>query len=77
MKRATATPLRGGHMGGGHRGRGAQGKGGTGEGGTRHHHTARTRGFNFLLSVSATIENFNVVEPLSESAVIVYQTHKV
>lgn len=30
-----------------------------------------------LLSSTATIENFNVVETLSDNAVIVYQTHKV
>lgn len=30
-----------------------------------------------LFSPSATIENFNVVETLSDNAVIVYQTHKV
>lgn len=31
----------------------------------------------YLLLPLATIENFNVVETLSENAVIVYQTHKV
>lgn len=33
--------------------------------------------FFFFLLPLATIENFNVVETLSDNAVIVYQTHKV
>lgn len=28
-------------------------------------------------SLSATIENFNIVETLSDNAAIIYQTHKV
>lgn len=31
----------------------------------------------FLLPHLATIENFNVVETLSDNAAIIYQTHKV
>lgn len=30
-----------------------------------------------IFTPAATIENFNVVETLSDNAVIVYQTHKV
>lgn len=33
--------------------------------------------FSRSLLLSATIENFNVVETLSDNAAIVYQTHKV
>ena len=32
---------------------------------------------DWIISPSATIENFNLVETLSDNAVIVYQTHKV
>lgn len=49
-----------------------------------HNHINTVWGFQFwfhnlseLFTPSATIENFNVVETLSENAIIVYQTHKV
>lgn len=32
---------------------------------------------NMILFISATIENFHVVETLADNAIIVYQTHKV
>jgi len=36
-----------------------------------------TDGFFFCLPLSATIENFHVVENLADNAIIIYQTHKV